>query len=138
MDFLLYTYYIIFGLVLVTPFVLFHFKFQEDRSTFGKDLEETFYPILQKKANLLDSLKDLRSDFHSGKITEEEFQSTSIPYLDELDTLEGQLTTLKSDSSVQPLSPLKVLENWKCSNCGSYITIPKAKFCPECGSSRYA
>jgi rubrerythrin len=138
MDFLLYFYYAIFAAILITPFLLFHYKFQEEHSPFGKDEEESFHPLMQKKANLLDSLKDLRSDFHSGKITEEEFQTTSIPFLDELDALEEELTVLKKESFVIPLTPIQVLDQWKCANCGSFITVPKAKFCPECGNSRLA
>jgi hypothetical protein len=138
MDFLLYTYYIFFGAIIITPFLLFHFKFREDSSPFGRDQNETLLPFLQKKANTLDSLKDLRSDFYSGKITEEEFQTSSIPFLDELDALESHLTNLKSTSVFQTLSPIKVTESWKCETCGSYISLPKAKFCPECGSSRLA
>ncbi len=86
----------------------------------------------------MDSLKDLRSDFHSGKITEEEFQNASIPYLEELENLEVKLTAVKSQSSPQVLTPVKISEEWTCSNCGSYINVPRAKFCPECGSTRLA
>ncbi|TGL57081.1 zinc ribbon domain-containing protein [Leptospira ognonensis] len=138
MDFLLYSYYLLFSIILLTPFLLFHFKFQENRSTFGSDSNESLMPLKQKKSNTLDSLKDLRSDFHSGKISEEEFQSISIPYLNELDSIEAQLTVLKTRAIPQTLEPVKISGDWKCSNCGSLIQVPKAKFCPECGSSRMA
>ncbi|MDZ4727297.1 MAG: zinc ribbon domain-containing protein [Leptospira sp.] len=138
MDFLLYSFYLLFGMILITPFLLFHYKFDELQSPFGRDKNEHLLPFLQKKSNLLDTLKDLRSDFHSGKISEEEFQSNSIPFLQELDEIEAQLSQLPDKNLIQTLSPVKVSAEWKCDNCGSYISLPKAKFCPECGNSRLA
>lgn len=138
MDFLLYSYYLLFAIILLTPFLLFHFKFEENSSPFGNDINESLMPLKQKKANTLDSLKDLRSDFYSGKISEEEFQSISIPFLNELDSIESQLTNLKTNAIPQTLEPIKISGDWKCSNCGSLIQVPRANFCPECGSSRMA
>jgi hypothetical protein len=138
MDFLLYSYYLFFALILLTPFVLFHYKYSEASSPFGRDQDENLLPYFQKKANTLDTLKDLRSDFHSGKITEEEFQNTSIPFLEELDALEIKLTELQKQGDIQTLAPIQIQANWTCANCGSFISLPKAKFCPECGNSRLA
>ncbi|MCZ8157791.1 MAG: zinc ribbon domain-containing protein [Leptospira sp.] len=138
MDFLLYFYYLIFGLILFSPFVLFHFKFQESESPFGKDSDENLLPYFQRKANALDSLKDLRSDFHSRKITEEEFQASSLPFLEVLDSIESEIKTEQSKGDMQILTQPKVSSGWVCSNCGSAVSLPTAKFCPECGTSRLA
>ncbi|MCG6139571.1 zinc ribbon domain-containing protein [Leptospira mtsangambouensis] len=136
MDFLLYLYCLVFGIILIAPFVLFHYRFRLDESPFGKDEDAHLKPIAEKKRNLLDSLKDIRSDFDSGKLTEEEFQIQSLPYIEALDSVELELKTKKTNVTV--LNTPKINENWTCSNCGSFVAVPNAKFCPNCGTSRLA
>ncbi len=147
MDFLLVFYYLLFGLILFLPFFIFYYRFKEDVSPFGKDESEMLKPLLQKKRNLLDSLKDVRSDFDSGKLSEEEFQSQSIPYIEELDEIESAITESKINPK-QKNSKLTVATGnqtesgkfapWKCHSCGFSIPIPNAKFCPNCGASMLA
>ncbi|PJZ44649.1 zinc ribbon domain-containing protein [Leptospira brenneri] len=139
MDFLLYLYCIIFGIILIAPFVLFHFRFRLDESPFGKEEEADLKPIIEKKRNLLDSLKDIRSDFDSGKLSEEEFQSQSLPYIEALDSVELELKEKKLVLTNQTTLPSpKINDDWNCSNCGSFVAVPNAKFCPNCGTSRLA
>ncbi|PJZ85266.1 zinc ribbon domain-containing protein [Leptospira harrisiae] len=134
MDFLLYLYCLVFGIILIAPFVLFHYRFRLDESPFGRDENAHLKPITEKKRNLLDSLKDIRSDFDSGKLTEEEFQIQSLPYIEALDSVELELKTVKSNVTV--MNSPKIIENWTCANCGSFVAVPNAKFCPNCGTGR--
>ncbi|MGV3667771.1 MAG: zinc ribbon domain-containing protein [Leptospira bouyouniensis] len=136
MDFLLYFYSVLFGIILIAPFVLFYYRFQVDESPFGKESEAHLKAIYEKKSNLLDTLKDIRSDFDSGKLTEEEFQSQSIPYIEELERLESDLSEKRKN--VVTMAEPKINENWTCANCGSFVPVPNAKFCPNCGTSRLA
>ncbi|ABZ93352.1 zinc ribbon domain-containing protein [Leptospira biflexa] len=136
MDFLLYFYSVLFGIILIAPFILFYYRFQVDESPFGKETEAHLKAIYEKKSNLLDSLKDIRSDFDSGKLTEEEFQSQSIPYIEELETVESELVE-KRKGTVTMNQP-KINSNWTCANCGSFVPVPNAKFCPNCGTGRLA
>ncbi|TGK87322.1 zinc ribbon domain-containing protein [Leptospira noumeaensis] len=139
MDFLLYLYCLFFGIILIAPFVLFYYKFRLDESPFGKDEEAFVRPIAEKKRNMLDSLKDIRSDFDSGKLTEEEFQSQSLPYIEALDTIEIELKDKKlKQTNVNLLQTPKINENWTCASCGSFVAVPNAKFCPNCGTGRLA
>ncbi|XDD47271.1 zinc ribbon domain-containing protein [Leptospira sp. WS39.C2] len=136
MDFLLYFYSILFGIILIAPFVLFYYRFQIDESPFGKDTDAHLKAIYEKKSNLLDSLKDIRSDFDSGKLTEEEFQTQSIPYIEALETVESDL--LENQKRQTTITQPKINKDWTCANCGSFVSIPNAKFCPNCGTSRMA
>ncbi|TGN10517.1 zinc ribbon domain-containing protein [Leptospira ilyithenensis] len=143
MDFLLYFYILLFGIILLSPFLIFYYYFQIDSSPFGKDSEEDLLPFVQKKQNLLDSLKDVRSDFHSRKLTEEEFQSLSVPFLQKLDEVELEIKNFKetknlTGQTIQTLEPQKTVEGWTCRNCGTAISIPNANFCPSCGSGKLA
>ncbi|WP_244594325.1 zinc ribbon domain-containing protein [Leptospira ryugenii] len=136
MDFLLYFYFLLFGMILILPFLVFYLRGQGEGSPFRKDESEYLQPYLQKRENLLDSLKDLRSDFSSGKITEEEFKSNSLPLLGELESLETSKEQMVN--STLETVPVKIIEGWQCQQCGAYTKLPNAKFCPECGASRYA
>ncbi|WP_411821791.1 zinc ribbon domain-containing protein [Leptospira sp. 'Mane'] len=143
MDFLLYFYILLFGIILLSPFLIFYQYFQINSSPFGKDSEEELLPYIQKKQNLVDSLKDVRSDFHSKKLTEEEFQSLSLPFLQKLDEVELEIKNFKisentKEQTIQTLEPQKTIEGWTCRSCGTSISIPNANFCPSCGSSRLA
>lgn len=136
MDFLLYFYSALFGIILITPFLLFYYRFQVDESPFGRETEAHLKAILEKKSNLLDSLKDIRSDYDSGKLSEEEFQSQSIPYIEELEKVETLLIEKRKNTVVTEIP--KINPNWTCGNCGSFVAVPNAKFCPNCGTSRLA
>lgn len=147
MDFLLVFYYLLFGLILFLPFLIFYFRFKEEVSPFGRDESEALQPLLQKKRNLLDSLKDVRSDFDSGKLSEEEFQSQSIPYIQALDEIESSLEETKSNPNQKMGKITAAIGNqtasgkfapWNCHSCGFSISIPNAKFCPNCGASMLA
>lgn len=139
MDFLLYLYCLVFGIILIAPFVLFHYKFRLDESPFGKEEDAHLKPITEKKRNLLDSLKDIRSDFDSGKLTEEEFQTQSLPYIEALDSVEIELKDKKTSvANATILQSAKINENWTCASCGSFVAVPNAKFCPNCGTGRLA
>ncbi|MCW7494178.1 zinc ribbon domain-containing protein [Leptospira sp. 2 VSF19] len=136
MDFLLYLYCLLFGIILVAPFLVFYYRFRLDESPFGKDEGAYLKPFTERKNNLLDSLKDIRSDFDSGKLTEEEFQTQSLPYIEALDSLEVELKEKKANVAILPTP--KINENWTCASCGSFVAIPNAKFCPNCGVGRLA
>jgi rubrerythrin len=137
MDFLLYFYYLVFGIILISPFLLFYYRYSEDMSPFGEDIDRNVMPLLEKKRNLLDSLKDVRSDFDSGKLTEEEFQSQSIPYIEELEQLEENLSQLRlkqvNEATTSKVTQIKGFQPWVCASCGFSIPIPNAKYCPNCG-----
>ncbi|GBF42622.1 hypothetical protein LPTSP2_19120 [Leptospira ellinghausenii] len=136
MDFLLYFYSVLFGIILIAPFLVFYYRFQVDESPFGKEMDPQLRAIYEKKNNLLDSLKDIRSDFDSGKLTEEEFQTQSIPYIEELESVES--TLMEKSKNLVILEQPKINKDWTCSNCGSFVSVPNAKFCPNCGTSRLA
>ncbi|TGN20730.1 zinc ribbon domain-containing protein [Leptospira idonii] len=138
MDFLLYFYILLFGIILLLPFVIFYLRFQSHVSPFGEDEDQTLLALTQKKRNLLDSLKDVRSDYYAKKLTEEEFQTLSLPFLQELDDLESKIGNRKKESVPQTIIPVPSSAGWKCGNCGSAISIPNANFCPNCGTSRLA
>ncbi|MDF3819365.1 zinc ribbon domain-containing protein [Leptospira sp. 96542] len=133
MDFLLVLYSLFFGIILISPFLIFHFRFKETESPFGKEVDPHLKALLEKRNNLLDSLRDVRTDFDSGKLTEDEFQANSIPYIEELEVLESSMQKLKAET-VTIFTP-KILNHWTCQNCGAEVAIPNAKFCPQCGTS---
>lgn len=138
MDLLLGLYILLFIGILLSPFLVFYFKFQDGVSPFGSDLPEQKIQLLSKQKSDLETLKELRSDFHSKKINESEFQEASLPLLDSLEKTESALKEFKSEASIQVLSPQTSPPYFVCNNCGHSVTSPGARFCSQCGTSLLA
>ncbi len=138
MDYLLGFYILLFIGILIAPYLFFFFKFQNEESPFGSDLPEQKIALLSSQRSQLEALKELRSDFHSKKISESEFQETSLPLLKNLEQLEKNLSEFQVETSIQTLKPISSPPHFTCQNCGFSVTTPNARFCSQCGTSLLA
>lgn len=68
----------------------------------------------------MEELKDLKAEFDSGKLNESEFRELAS---DTVRKIKGV-----SEASVPQADN-------RCTQCGSLIELPSAKFCPECGTA---
>jgi len=99
MDWLLYFYILVLSCLLCAPFLFYFFRYTDGSSPFGKEEDPELRKNTAEKKNLLDALKDYRSDLASGKISERDFQEASLPLLAELENLEKQIS---SSSTTHP------------------------------------
>ncbi|TGK00212.1 zinc-ribbon domain-containing protein [Leptospira langatensis] len=131
MDFLLIFFYILLVGLLVSPFLYVAFVVEHKELETETERSELF----DRRAILLDNLKDLKIEFDTGKLTEQEFKSISAGLIQELEEQDKkiELGPIAKPQPIQTASTAKF-----CHNCGFKIEISGAKFCPECGTKLIA
>ncbi|TGK04973.1 zinc ribbon domain-containing protein [Leptospira semungkisensis] len=131
MDFLLIFFYILLVGLLISPFLYVTFFLENKELETETERSELF----DRRAILLDNLKDLKIEFDTGKLTEQEFKSISAGLIQELEEQDKRIES----GPIAKAEPAKTAQAPKfCHNCGFKIEIAGAKFCPDCGTKLVA
>ncbi|PJZ51787.1 zinc ribbon domain-containing protein [Leptospira adleri] len=132
MDLLLVPFYIILAGIVVLPF--FYVRYSIDLKS--KDLESEKLELINRREVILENLRDIKIEFDTGKLTEEEFQSISKGIVKDLEDFDEKIRTIAQNIPRQnPTAPTpnEILTKY-CHECGFKIEIYGAKFCPSCGT----
>ncbi|MCE9499989.1 MAG: zinc-ribbon domain-containing protein, partial [Leptospira sp.] len=84
----------------------------------------------------LETLRDLRTEFETGKSDPGEFRESSAPVIEELQSIDLNISEKNKSASVEK-SAEPVAGSYKpffCHSCGFKIEIKGANFCPSCGT----
>lgn len=112
-DPVLLLYSIFMGGILLFPFLYYHFRKNLDE---GKN--QNLFRVKLERTMLLENLRDLKTDFETGKFSESDFQNLSNDIIQKLEFI---------DREYPDLVPVT-----KCS-CGEKKAGPDSKFCHICG-----
>lgn len=117
MDILLIFYYILFLVLITSPFLWF------SQSLKHKEYNREVVEMNGRKSLLLENLRDLKIEVDTQKISQQEFLELSKDIVLELKQIDQKLSTIK-----------EIPKNQVCSNCSNSITLPEANFCHICGN----
>ncbi len=129
MDFLLIFFYILLALILFSPFLYVGFYAEKKNIRLETEQSELF----NRREVLLENLRDLKTEFDTGKLTESEFRSISAGLIEELENQDKKIEIGAEKKENLPSQSAAKVQKF-CHNCGFKIELVGAKFCPECGT----
>lgn len=93
--------------------------------------------VEERRAQILDNLRDLAFEFRVGKLSDEDYQRTKLELQTELAKTMAEIDALKPVEAVsaKPVpSPAKKPDGKTCPHCGAAFA-KRMKFCGECGKA---
>ena len=116
MDYLLFIYSAVLGVILISPFLFLSLGKKK-----SSDSNESNKNLIKRKM-LLENLRDLKTDYETGKFSNSDFQNLSRDILLKLEEIDRSIPEKNK-------TPLNL-----CNSCGKKNLPEDSKFCLNCGN----
>ena len=93
--------------------------------------------VEERRAQILDNLRDLAFEFRVGKLSDEDYQRTKLELQTELAKTMAEIDALKPVEAAPvkaDLARAKKPDGQTCPHCGA-VFVKRMKFCGECGKA---